>query len=124
MTNDWPMYPENWYAAGGMYSTVPDLQKFASALFADKLLKPDSLTLMLKPGLDDYGYGVWISGRKVGGKPDKVVERFGSILGANCVLSHIMGEDITIIILSNTNATDLGDFSAQLGNAAAVPPED
>ncbi len=120
MINDWPLYYENWYAAGGMFSTAADLRTFAHALFADKLLKPDSLALMLKPGLDDYGCGVWITRRSVGGKPDRVVDRFGSILGANCLLSHVMNADITIILLSNTNTTDLGDFAAQLGNAAAA----
>ncbi|MHC5540259.1 serine hydrolase domain-containing protein [Singulisphaera rosea] len=124
MTNDWPFYYENWYAAGGMYSTATDLRKFADALFGGKLLKPDSLSRMLKPGLDDYGYGAWISNREIGGKPDRVFERFGSIQGANCILSHVMNADITVILLSNTNVTDLGDFAAVLSKAAASPPKD
>lgn len=120
MGNDWPMYPENWYAAGGMYSTAADLRTFADALFSGKLLKPDSLASMLNPGLDDYGLGVWVKGRYVGGKPDKVFERYGSILGANCLVSHALGADVTVILLSNSNATDLGQFSIQLGDAAAL----
>lgn len=118
-TNDWPMYYENWYAAGSMFSTAADLQKFADALYGGKLLKPDSLARMLKPGLDDYGYGVWITAREVAGKPDRVVDRFGSILGANSLLSHAMDADITVILLSNTNMTDLGDFAAHLIRTAA-----
>ena len=124
MTNDWPFYYENWYAAGGMYSTATDLRKFSAALFGGKLLKPDSLELMLQPGLDEYGYGAWVSSRKFGEKTDRVFERFGSILGINCILAHTMDADITIILLSNTNVPDLGDFSARLGQAVAASPKD
>ncbi|WZO97618.1 serine hydrolase domain-containing protein [Isosphaeraceae bacterium EP7] len=124
LTNDWPMYPENWYAAGAMYSTATDLKKFADALFGGILLKPDSLDRMLKPGLDNYGYGAWVRGLDVGGKPDKVFERYGSIQGANSLLSHRMDADITVILLSNTNMTDLGEFSSRLGDAAASHAKD
>lgn len=41
LVNDLPMYVENWYAAGGMYSTTSDLLVFANALFGgDRLLRP------------------------------------------------------------------------------------
>ena len=59
LANDLPVYIENWYAAGAMYSTARDLLKFSDALFGSKLLKAETLALMFKPGLDDYGYGVW-----------------------------------------------------------------
>jgi hypothetical protein len=32
---------------------------FSRALFGARLLKREALALMIKPGLDDYGYGVW-----------------------------------------------------------------
>jgi CubicO group peptidase (beta-lactamase class C family) len=68
LINDMPVYPENWYAAGAMYSTSADLARFAEALFASRLLKTESLRLMLTPGLDDYGYGTWISAQNVQGR--------------------------------------------------------
>jgi CubicO group peptidase (beta-lactamase class C family) len=55
LANDLPVYPENWYAAGSMYSTPDDLLKFANALFGLRLLNKATLDLMIKPGLDDYG---------------------------------------------------------------------
>jgi D-alanyl-D-alanine carboxypeptidase len=34
LVHDLPVYPENWYAAGGMYSTVDDLLIFSDACSA------------------------------------------------------------------------------------------
>jgi D-alanyl-D-alanine carboxypeptidase len=115
LINDLPVYFENWRSAGGMYSTTDDLLKFAAALYGSKLLKPETLSLMLKPGLDDYGYGLWIASAKIGGKQYKAAHRPGSIMGANAVLLRFLNEDLTIIILSNTNATDIDAFSFLIG---------
>ncbi|UHG94768.1 serine hydrolase domain-containing protein [Spirosoma oryzicola] len=60
--NDIPYYIENFFTAGAMYSTVNDVLTFANALFANKLLKPATLALLLtaSPKLDSYGYGLWV----------------------------------------------------------------
>ena len=115
LANDLPVYPENWYAAGAMYSTPGDVLKFSNALFGAKLLKKESLDLMLKPGLDDYGYGVWSYETKVGEKKFRTVKRPGQIMGAQAQLYHLVEPDITVIILSNTGTTDLDEFVAQIG---------
>jgi CubicO group peptidase (beta-lactamase class C family) len=117
LINDLPVYIENWYSAGGMYSTTGDLLKFSNALFGAKLLKPDSLSLMLKSGLDDYGYGLWIASIEVGGIQHRIAHRPGSIMGANAVLLRFLSKNLTIIILSNTNATDIDAFSFLIGRA-------
>ena len=117
LINDLPVYIENWYSAGGMYSTAADLLKFSKALFGSKLLKPETLSLMLKPGLDNYGYGLWVASIEAGGKQYRVAHRPGSIMGANVVLLSFLNEDLTIIILSNTNATDIDGFSFMIGRA-------
>jgi D-alanyl-D-alanine carboxypeptidase len=115
LENEMPAYIENWYAAGAMYSTAPDLLRFANALFGGRLLKPESLDRMLTPGLDDYGYGVWIPTWEVGnGKKIRVVFRPGGIMGANSMLVHNLDDDTTIILLSNTNRTKLDDFVFQI----------
>ncbi len=115
IVNDLPVYPENWYAAGAMYSTVNDVLAFSNALFGLKLLKKETLALMITPGLDDYGYGVWAYETKVGGKKYRVVKRPGRIMGAQSQLYHFLDEDVTIIILSNTGTTDLDEFVAEIG---------
>ena len=59
LINDLPMYMQNWYSAGGMYSTATDLARFADALYgSSKLLRPETLKKMVTPGLDEYGYGL------------------------------------------------------------------
>lgn len=121
MVNDLPMYPENWYAAGGMYSTVHDVLAFANALFGAKLLKQETLALMFKPGLDDYGYGLWSYETKINGKAHRVVKRPGSIMGAQTQLFRFLDDDVTIIILSNTGTTDLDEFVAEIGKKVVVP---
>jgi D-alanyl-D-alanine carboxypeptidase len=115
LINDLPVYFENWYAAGGMYSTTADLLKFSNALYGGRLLKPETLNLMLKAGLDNYGYGLWIDSIEIGGRKYRVAHRPGSIMGANVVLLRYLDADLTIIVLSNTNATDIDAFSFLIG---------
>ena len=115
LVNDLPVYPENSYAAGAMYSTVRDLLTFSNALFGGKLLKQETLALLTKPGLDDYGYGLWSYDMKVGDRKHRVVKRPGQIMGAQTQLFHFLDEGITVIILSNTGTTDLDEFVAEIG---------
>jgi CubicO group peptidase (beta-lactamase class C family) len=112
LINDIPMFIENWYAAGAMYSSPPDLLKFSNALFGLKLINKESMDLMLTPGLDDYGYGVWIKGKG----DEKVLERYGRIMGINAVWMRLLKKSTTIIILSNTNLTNLGEFATKIGS--------
>jgi D-alanyl-D-alanine carboxypeptidase len=115
LVNDLPVYPENWYAAGAMYSTADDVLKFSDALFDGRLLKPATLARMFTPGLDDYGYGLWSYTTKVDGKPYRVVKRPGQIMGAQCQLYRFLDADLTVVILSNTGTTDLDQFVAAIG---------
>ena len=114
LANDLPVYPENWYAAGAMYSTANDLLKFSNALFNNKILKPETLALMLKPELDDYGYGVWVYKMKIGNNKPTIVKRPGAIMGAQSMLFHVLDQNVTIIILSNTDAVSLDEFAAKI----------
>jgi D-alanyl-D-alanine carboxypeptidase len=112
---DFPVYSENWYAAGSMYSTAQDVLTFSTALFRHRLLKSQTLALMIKPGLDDYGYGVWSYETTIDGTKYRVVKRPGRIMGAQTQLYHFVDRDLTIIILSNTGTTDLDEFVAEIG---------
>lgn len=114
LANDLPVYIENWYAAGAMYSTARDILKFSNALFGSKLLKPKTLALMLKPGLDDYGHGVWVYETKINNKEQTVVKRPGRIMGAQAMLFHLLEANTTVIILTNTGTTSLDGFAAEI----------
>jgi len=115
LVNDLPVYTENWYASGAMYSTADDLLKFTDALFAKKLLKQSTLDLMFTSGLGEYGYGVWVyKDYKINGKLYTIVKRPGSIMGAQAMLFHILENGSTILILSNTGTVSLDDFSADI----------
>jgi D-alanyl-D-alanine carboxypeptidase len=119
LVNDLPVYPENWYAAGATYSTVDDLRIYASALFGGKILKPETLALMVKTGLGDYGFGLWSYDTKAGEKSYRVVKRPGQVMGAQGQVYRFLDRDITVVILSNTGTTDLDEFVAKIGREVA-----
>ncbi len=119
LANDLPVYPENWYAAGAMYSTANDILTFANALFGAKLIRPETLRKMLEPGLDDYGYGLWSYRTTINGKKTSAAKRPGRIMGAQSQLYRLSEYDITIVILSNTGTTDLDEFVAEIGKRVA-----
>ncbi|MBL0937702.1 MAG: beta-lactamase family protein [Gemmatimonadaceae bacterium] len=114
LLRDMPVYPENWHAAGGMYSTVDDLRVFASALYGNRLVSKDVLTTMLTPGLDEYGLGQWVSSLKVGTTPHRFAQRPGRIMGANALLLRMLDDDIMVIILANTNLVDTDRLGFQI----------
>lgn len=114
IVRDMPAYIENWYASGSMYSTVGDLAKFSRALYGEKLISQRTLEAMKTPRMDDYGYGVWAYDMTIGEKKHRVVKRPGRIMGANSMLFHMPGDDVTIIMLANTDATDLDEFAAAI----------
>jgi D-alanyl-D-alanine carboxypeptidase len=116
--NDPPFYLENFGAAGGLYSTVSDLGMFTNALFNKLILKENTLNLMLKsyPEFWNTAYSVWVTEQEINQKKCTVVDRYGSIQGANTIMSHFLNQNVTIIIFSNTNATDLGKFKTEIAN--------
>ena len=116
LVNEIPVYHENAYAAAGMYSSPDDLLVFADALYGGKLLKPETLDKLLKPGLDDYGYGLWSYTFKRNGKEFRVAKRPGSVMGANACLYRLLDRETTIILLANTNKTDLDVFAQRIAD--------
>lgn len=117
LINDLPVYFENWYAAGAMYSTTGDLLLFARALYGNRLLKAETLQQMLTPGLDNYGYGLWVFDLEIESLKHRVAYRPGSIMGANAAFYRILDSGVTIIVLSNTNMTNLDEFSPFIARA-------
>jgi D-alanyl-D-alanine carboxypeptidase len=115
LTNDLPFYWGNYYAAGGMYSTIHDLAAFANALFGGKLLKQSTLDQFFVSGLNEYGLGVWVyKNYDINGKMYTIIKRPGSIMGAQGMLFHLLETGETILILSNTGTVSLDDFAADI----------
>ncbi len=73
---------------------------------------------MLKPGLDEYAYGLWSYEIEVNARRYRVAKRPGKIMGAQAQLYHVMDPDITIVILSNTGTTDLDAFVKNISDRA------
>ena len=117
---DKPYYIENFFSAGAMYSTAEDLLKFDQGIFTYKLLKKETLDLMLKPhpALDNVGLGFWTA-NKYGALNTKFAYRPGGIYGASANWIHVIDSNRAIIVLSNTNATNLFGMSQDL-NAVAT----
>nr|WP_298152521.1 serine hydrolase domain-containing protein [uncultured Pseudoxanthomonas sp.] len=118
LANDLPVYPENWGPSGALYSTVDDVLAFSDALFGARLISRDSLARLLAPGLDEYGYGLWVYTTRVGHDTLRVAKRPGRIMGAQAQLYRFLDRDLTVVILANTDRTDLDVFVARIGKAA------
>lgn len=85
-------------SAGGGYSTVGDLHRFAVALHSGKLVSPSSKALMFTDHLNrQYGYGVQMQYLPAG----KAVGHTGGAPGINAVLYSIPEKDYHIIVLTN-----------------------
>lgn len=112
---DQPYYPEMFFGAGGMYATVADLMAFDNAVFNNKILnaKTTNQLLQINPDLGYTAYGFWGSDGW-GTFAEKFYYRTGGILGATSNWIHTMDTQKTIIVMSNTNATNLYELSEQL----------
>ena len=121
LSNDMPVYDENWYTAGGMYSTTADLRTFADALFDGRLLTTATLGDLMRPGRDDYGYGVWIYRDEIGGRKYTTLMRPGQIMGTNTVLYRVVEPSLTIIALSNTDRSNVDALALAITKALLDP---
>jgi CubicO group peptidase (beta-lactamase class C family) len=85
-------------SAGGGYSTVGDLYKFAVALHSGQLVSTSSRALMFTDHLNrQYGYGVQLQYLPIG----KAVGHTGGAPGINGVLYSIPEKDYHIVVLTN-----------------------
>ena len=113
--NDEPYYIENFFGSGAMYSTIEDLFKFDSAIFNYTLLSKKTTEIMIAPNraLDNVAFGFWFADG-YGVFSTKFVYRPGGILGSNTNWIHTLDNNKSIIVFSNTNATNLYEMSEQL----------
>jgi D-alanyl-D-alanine carboxypeptidase len=112
--NNPPIYIENYYAAGGMYSSAADLLKLSNALYGNRLVQPASLQTIVQPFLSRYGLGIWVYDEQVGGRTVRIQERQGAIWGIRTRLVHIPGEEITIVLLSNIQTANIDNVQSEI----------
>ena len=101
--------PISWkpvFAGGAICSTVGDLVKFEEALEAGRLVSKESVAAMRRPtrlpgGVEiDYGFGT----RRGSVDGHAVFGHTGSGGGFNAVLLRVPADDLTIAVLTNTEA--------------------
>ena len=98
-------------AAGGGYSTVGDLMRFAQALSSGKLISKKMLAEATRPRLQDYGYGFGIQGEG----PLRSFGHGGGAPGMNGELRIFPKLGYVVVALSNLDppaATALVEFFA------------
>lgn len=102
-------YMDNHFSAGAMYATPADLLVFDQAIFNHTLLKKETVELMLTPykHLADTAFGFWVYPKKIGGYETIFAERQGGGYGHESNWVHLMDRDVTLILLSNTDAVEL-----------------
>ncbi len=110
--NDPAYFIENYFSSGAMYSTVEDLLKFNQGIFKGKIIKDETRKLMLKSYPELYGvaYGFWVTELTLGNIKTVGADRQGAIMGSNTTWLHLIPENKTVIIFSNTNATNINEL--------------
>ena len=106
------------YSNGGLYSTTEDLLRWDKALYGEQLVSKKSLQEIFTSFKGGYGYG-WNINEKFGRKN---TSHSGSLMGFSTYLSRFPSEQITIIILSNSDRTSATKVANNL--AAIVFGED
>jgi CubicO group peptidase (beta-lactamase class C family) len=97
------------YAAGGLYSTVEDLYLWDQALYTEQVVSQESLDLMFTPHAEmamnglGYGYG-WFVGEL---NSRQAVSHGGGIDGFVTEMRRYIDDEVTIIILSNRQTTNV-----------------
>lgn len=99
--------------AGGGYSTVRDLNRFAAALQQGKLVKPESLKILWRDHVNArYGHGFQVKS----GSSGKVVGHSGGFPGVNGQLDIHLDRGYVVVVLSNHSggASPLADRIGEL----------
>ena len=106
--------------AGGGFSTVKDLHKFALALLAGKYVSPAGLKIMWTDHLKaNYGFGFGVNQGSAG----KVVGHGGGFSGINSNLDIYLDSGYIVVVMSNIDsgagpvANRVGQWLARVGSA-------
>ena len=85
------------FSAGALYSATHDLLMWERALFSDRVVSAASLSEMINPNKDNYGFGLSIRTTN----DHTVVDHGGDIDGFSSMLSTYPNDDVTVIVLGN-----------------------
>jgi CubicO group peptidase (beta-lactamase class C family) len=111
------------FAGGGLYSTVDDLQRWEEGLQAGRVINATSLAAMFADYGHGYGYGQFV-GRL---NNRRAVWHGGGIPGFASNLVHYPDSGVTVIALSNMQNTHIEKLTAELAGIAFAewkpPPE-
>lgn len=101
MQSNWFIQGIKGNAAGGGYSTIHDLHKFATALTSYQLLSPEltQLAYSAKPELNspNYGYGFSVRSTANG----QVIGHAGDFIGVSSALRIYLDKGFTLVVLAN-----------------------
>jgi CubicO group peptidase (beta-lactamase class C family) len=119
ISNDVPYFIQNFFGSGAMYSTVEDLLKFDFAIFNFKILNKTNSNLLITPNkeLDNVAFGVWYA-NGYGAFTKPFIYRTGGIEGSCSNWIHTIEDKKSIIVLNNTNGTNLYEMSENLFKAS------
>lgn len=121
-------YPPVGGTDGGAYTTAADLKQFLNALLTGKLLKTETVEKLLTPQIESdenehrsfhMGYGFEFTKRK---RDNQVVciRKEGSNAGVACDFKYYPENNITVIILSNTDACDIWELAFEISKLIGV----
>ena len=105
--------------AGGLYSTSKDMLKWITGLFQGRLLRPETLRLMVTPAMADYGFGLMI--RQQDGHT--LYSHSGAIEGFNSFMAYDPEQKLAVVVLGNLNGRTvdrLGYAMVQMGRGEAL----
>ena len=98
--------PDFIIAAGGVYSTAPDVLALLNGVYGDAVLTPasqEALSRVYVPA-EDYAYGSRTRTRTFGGRPRAVAWHTGSNGGYRALAARVLADGWTVIMLNNTSA--------------------
>ena len=114
------------FSAGAICSTVMDLARWQQALDAGQVVKPELLALMREPtnipGAPPLDYAL---GTRLGSlEGHRCVGHTGSGAGFNALLQRFPDDDLTIVVLTNTEGARIGasSIAAKIARAALGLP--
>ena len=111
--------PPRGTSAGGCYSTVGDLLRFANALFGHRLLNAGLTRTITTPKIDSYGYGFGIRRGRPGDPP--TIWHNGGSPGVGGELDMNPGLGYTVAVLCNRDPQHVPPVVDLILNALKIP---